>query len=151
MMVGIVGSELLRMRQLVKRAGVGRGTIQHYLREGLLPKPVKTHRNMAYYDPSCVERIQTIKDLQHKRHLPLNVIKKLLGGASGKSVNAKTLIDAQKTALDAMTPPAAGGSLGYRFATPFSLNKRSRCLPFSLRLSTTSPQRVCCANWRGNT
>ena len=25
------------------------GTVRHYLREGLLPKPVKTSRNMAYY------------------------------------------------------------------------------------------------------
>ena len=39
--------ELLRMRELAEAAGVSAGTIKHYLREGLLPEPVKTSRNMA--------------------------------------------------------------------------------------------------------
>src|SRR5438105_1484381 len=45
--------DLIRIGELARRAGVNRGTVQHYLREGLLPRPVKTHRNMAYYDVSC--------------------------------------------------------------------------------------------------
>ena len=31
------------MSELAERSGVGAGTIKHYLREGLLPEPVKTH------------------------------------------------------------------------------------------------------------
>ncbi len=52
-------------------------TIQHYVREGLLPAPSKTGRTMAYYDVSCVERIVLIKELQ-QRYLPLDVIRRLL-------------------------------------------------------------------------
>lgn len=68
----------LKLSELARRARVGRGTIQHYLREGLLPRPLKTHHNMAYYDPSCVERIALIKRLRQTRHLPLSRIARLL-------------------------------------------------------------------------
>ena len=49
-------ASLLRMRELAEAAGVSAGTIKHYLREGLLPEPVKTSRNMAYYPREFVER-----------------------------------------------------------------------------------------------
>ena len=39
--------ELLKMSGLVEASGVPAPTIKHYLREGLLPEPVKTSRNMA--------------------------------------------------------------------------------------------------------
>src|SRR5215472_16657326 len=70
-------STKLRISELARRTGVSRATIQHYLREGLLPAPVKTGRTMAYYDPACVQRILTIKDLQ-RRYLPLGVIRQLV-------------------------------------------------------------------------
>ena len=70
--------ELIKMSELARRAGVARGTIQHYLREGLLPRPVKTFRNMAYYDRRFIDRIRCIKELQQKRYLPLDVIKAIL-------------------------------------------------------------------------
>ncbi len=53
-------------------------TVRHYLREGLLPEPVKTSKNMAYYPPEFVERIRTIKRLQEERFMPLRVIKEAL-------------------------------------------------------------------------
>jgi DNA-binding transcriptional MerR regulator len=53
-------------------------TIKHYLREGLLPEPVKTSRNMAYYPPDFVERIRLIKQLQEERYMPLRAIKSVL-------------------------------------------------------------------------
>ena len=52
---------LLRMRELAEASGVPAPTIKHYLREGLLPEPVKTSRNMAYYPPEFVDRIKLIK------------------------------------------------------------------------------------------
>ena len=58
--------------------GVSAATIKHYLREGLLPEPVKTSRNMAYYPAEFVERIRMIKQLQEERYMPLRVIKDLL-------------------------------------------------------------------------
>ena len=72
-------SELLKMSELAERAGVEKSTIQHYLREGLLPEPsLRPHRNMAYYSADLVERIGLIKQLQTERRLPLRTIKQLL-------------------------------------------------------------------------
>ncbi len=67
------------MSELAERSGVSAATIKHYLREGLLPEPVKTSRNMAYYPPEFVDRLRTIKRLQEERYLPLRVIRELLG------------------------------------------------------------------------
>jgi DNA-binding transcriptional MerR regulator len=70
--------DLLRMGELAEASGVSAATIKHYLREGLLPEPVKTSRNMAYYPAEFVERIRLIKQLQEERYMPLRVIKDLL-------------------------------------------------------------------------
>jgi DNA-binding transcriptional MerR regulator len=70
--------ELLRMRELAEASGVPAPTIKHYLREGLLPEPVKTSRNMAYYPPEFIDRIKLIKRLQEERFLPLKAIKNVL-------------------------------------------------------------------------
>jgi DNA-binding transcriptional MerR regulator len=69
---------LLKIGELAERAGVSPGTIRHYLREGLLPEPVRTSRNMAYYPPDYVQRIALIKRLQEERFMPLRVIKGML-------------------------------------------------------------------------
>ncbi|MBV9808142.1 MAG: MerR family transcriptional regulator, partial [Solirubrobacterales bacterium] len=60
------GNGLLRISELAARSGVSAGTIKHYLREGLLgseDEVVRTSRNMAYYPPAFVARIQLIKRL----------------------------------------------------------------------------------------
>jgi DNA-binding transcriptional MerR regulator len=71
-------TELLRMGELAEASGVPAPTIKHYLREGLLPEPVKTSRNMAYYPPEFVDRIRLIKRLQEKRYMPLKAIRAVL-------------------------------------------------------------------------
>ena len=70
--------ELLKISELAEQAEVPVATVRHYLREGLLPEPVKTSKNMAYYPPEFVERIRTIKRLQEERFMPLRVIKDTL-------------------------------------------------------------------------
>lgn len=70
--------KFMRMSELARAAGVSAQTIHFYLREGLLPPPVKTAPNMAYYGPEHVEEIQLIKELQEKHYLPLSVIKHVL-------------------------------------------------------------------------
>ncbi len=70
--------ELLRMGELAEASGVPAPTIKHYLREGLLPEPVKTSRNMAYYPPEFVDRIRLIKRLQEERFMPLKAIRAVL-------------------------------------------------------------------------
>jgi DNA-binding transcriptional MerR regulator len=72
------GEGMMRMRELSEASGVSAATIKHYLREGLLPEPVKTSRNMAYYPAEFVERIRIIKQLQEERYMPLKVIRDLL-------------------------------------------------------------------------
>src|SRR5581483_3333591 len=62
--------EMLRMGELARASGVSAATIKHYLREGLLPEPVKTSRNMAYYPAEFVDRIRLIKQLQEERYMP---------------------------------------------------------------------------------
>ena len=52
---------LLKMKQLADATGVAKSTILLYVKRGLLPKPVKTSPNMAYYDPICIQRIAFIK------------------------------------------------------------------------------------------
>jgi DNA-binding transcriptional MerR regulator len=71
---------LLKMKELAEASGVSAGTIKHYLREGLLPEPVRTSRNMAYYPPEFVDRIRLIKQLQEERFMPLRLIRTVLEG-----------------------------------------------------------------------
>jgi DNA-binding transcriptional MerR regulator len=78
---------LLKMSELAERSGVSAGTIRYYLREGLLgggEDIVRTSRNMAYYPPAYVERIELIKRLQEKRYMPLRVIKGTLEENPGR-------------------------------------------------------------------
>ena len=70
--------ELLKIGELAEASEVPVPTIKHYLREGLLPEPVKTSRNMAYYPPEFVDRIKLIKQLQEERFMPLKAIKSVL-------------------------------------------------------------------------
>src|SRR5216683_7220734 len=81
------GEPLLKMSELAERSGVSAGTIRYYLREGLLGEGadiVRTSRNMAYYPPAYVQRIELIKRLQEKRFMPLRVIKGALEDEPGR-------------------------------------------------------------------
>ena len=73
----------MRIGELAERTGVSRETIHFYLREGLLPRPRKAGRNMAFYEDTHVERLLLIKRLQNERFLPLARIKQLLSGQGG--------------------------------------------------------------------
>jgi DNA-binding transcriptional MerR regulator len=94
--------DLLRMRELAEAAGVSAGTIKHYLREGLLPEPIKTSRNMAYYPREFVERVRLIKQLQEERFLPLKVIKEILeNGEEGEGPERlRALIELEDRVLE---------------------------------------------------
>lgn len=91
------GNGLLKMKDLAEASGVSAGTIKHYLREGLLPEPVKTSRNMAYYPPDFVERIKLIKQLQEERFMPLKVIKSMLDDDPER---ARTLVELEDRILE---------------------------------------------------
>ena len=71
-------AKVCKMSDLVRLSGVSKQTIHFYLREGLLLPPIRTSKNMAYYDESTVDDIRFIKEMQEKRYLPLAVIKEIL-------------------------------------------------------------------------
>jgi DNA-binding transcriptional MerR regulator len=84
---------MMKISELADAAEVPVATVRHYLREGLLPEPVKTSRNMAYYPPEFVERIRLIKQLQEERYMPLRVIRELLDASNGDVDRLRTLAD----------------------------------------------------------
>ena len=69
---------MLKMKQLSESTGVAKSTILLYVKKGLLPKPVKTSPNMAYYHPICIDRVAFIKKIQSSHRLPLAAIKGLI-------------------------------------------------------------------------
>jgi DNA-binding transcriptional MerR regulator len=85
------------MGGLAEASGVPAPTIKHYLREGLLPEPVKTSRNMAYYPPEFVDRIKLIKRLQEERFMPLKAIKSVLDEGPER---AEALLELEDRILD---------------------------------------------------
>ena len=92
------GNGYLRISELAERSGVSAGTIKHYLREGLLGSDddddvVRTSRNMAYYPPKFVQRIQLIKRLQEERFMPLKVIRELIGSDPERAMRMIELED----------------------------------------------------------
>jgi len=74
--------ERMTIGELAKRTGVSTQTIHYYLKEGLLPRPVKTSKTWAYYTDDHVERINMIKSLKKRYFFPLRVIKGILGEVS---------------------------------------------------------------------
>ena len=74
--------EQMTIGELSKRTGVSTQTIHYYLKEGLLPKPVKTSKTWAYYTYSHVERINMIKNLKERYFFPLKVIKGIVAEVS---------------------------------------------------------------------
>jgi DNA-binding transcriptional MerR regulator len=94
---GAEQKSLLRIGELAEASGVSVPTIKHYLREGLLPEPVKTSRNMAYYPPEFVDRIRLIKQLQEERFMPLKAIKSVLDEDPER---ARALVELEDRILD---------------------------------------------------
>ncbi len=82
-MAAAIAKNLMKISKLSEITGVARDAIHYYIREGLLPKPVKTKKNMAYYDHTYIKRLRFIKELQNKRFLPLQVIKQILTESEG--------------------------------------------------------------------
>src|SRR5581483_9934029 len=92
--------ELLRISEVAERSGVPVATIRHYLREGLLPEPVRTSRKMAYYTAEVVERIRLIKQLQEERFMPLRVIRDLLDREDADPERLRAMIELEDRILE---------------------------------------------------
>jgi DNA-binding transcriptional MerR regulator len=94
----------LKMKDLMVATGLPKSTLLHYVAQGLLPQPLKTGRNMAYYDPACVERAKLIKRVQGTYSFPLEKIKRLLDGMdNGEDVTP--FIELDTAVFGAMSGP----------------------------------------------
>ena len=98
---------MLKISELAQAAEVPVATVRHYLREGLLPEPVKTSRNMAYYPPEFAERIRLIKQLQEERFMPLRVIRELLDSANGDVERLRALAETGDMLVSRVLAPDA--------------------------------------------
>lgn len=72
------GDPYLKMKELVAATGLTKATLLHYVNQKLLPAPVRTSPNMAYYPPHTVERARFVKQVQQQHRLPLAAIKGLV-------------------------------------------------------------------------
>jgi DNA-binding transcriptional MerR regulator len=97
---------LLKMSELAEQSGVSAGTIKHYLRERLLPEPVKTSRNMAYYPADFVERLRLIKRLQEERFMPLRVIREVMRNDPER---VEAMIELEDRLIDSALAAREGG------------------------------------------
>ena len=80
-----------KMKDLCDASGLERQAIHFYIQQGLLEPGRKTGRNMAWYTQEHVDRLLTIKRLQHERFLPLKAIKNLLNGEDHRFTPAQQL------------------------------------------------------------
>ena len=84
----------MKMNELVKKSETPKSTILFYLKEGLLPEPLKPKPNQHLYDDSCVEIIQFIKYLQKHFNCSIDELRSLIA-REGFDVNRgfETLLD----------------------------------------------------------
>lgn len=94
----------LRMKDLSAATGLPKSAILHYVAQGLLPEPVRTNTNMAFYDPACIERIHFIKAMQEKYAFPLNRIKMLLAHRE-QGMDITSLIELSSTVFGGADAP----------------------------------------------
>ncbi len=68
----------LKMKELSEATGLAKSTLLYYVSLGLIPKPVKTSPNMAYYDPASINRVKFIQNMKVHHRLPLGEIRELM-------------------------------------------------------------------------
>ena len=67
----------LKMKELSAQTNESKSTILYYIKEGLLPEPLKPKPNMHLYDENCVQILKFIKYLQHNFSYSISEIKSI--------------------------------------------------------------------------
>ncbi len=67
----------LKMKELSDLTNESKSTILYYIKEGLLPEPLKPKPNMHLYDENCVQILKFIKYLQHNFSYSISEIKSI--------------------------------------------------------------------------
>jgi len=80
----------MRISELAAATGVSAPTIHFYVKEGLLPKPLKTGQTMAYYTDEHLESLRMIKTLREARY-SIAMIRQILAenGAGGELTKSR--------------------------------------------------------------
>lgn len=89
----------LRISALSALAGVSTSTIHYYVKEGLLPKPLKSGKTMAYYSDEHLERLQLIIRLRQE-NTSVERIKEILHPAQAGSQDSPAGKTTQKRRED---------------------------------------------------
>jgi DNA-binding transcriptional MerR regulator len=79
--------------ELARRTSVSPPTINFYVQQGLLPRPVKLNRTRASYDERHLQRLAIIKRLQTVHGLPLAVIRRILDQAQDNERLLQRLVE----------------------------------------------------------
>ena len=90
----------LKMKEITKATGVNNSTILYYLSIGLLPKPVKTSKNMAYYPDIYLRIIPVVLYLKENMHLPLEIIKQIIENIGFENISKENVLHYYKTFLE---------------------------------------------------
>ncbi|MCX5852790.1 MAG: MerR family transcriptional regulator, partial [Deltaproteobacteria bacterium] len=64
------------MKDLIRETGVTRYTIHYYMREGLLPPPIKSGKTMSLYTDIHIEVLRYIRTLRDEYHMPIAGIRR---------------------------------------------------------------------------
>jgi len=65
----------MRIKELAVRAGVSRYTIHYYLKEELLPPPLKTSKTTALYSDIHLDCLQFIRKLREEQGMPIAILR----------------------------------------------------------------------------
>jgi DNA-binding transcriptional MerR regulator len=79
----------MRIAELSRASGVPSATIKYYVREGLLPSGVRTHRNQAEYSDAHVSRLRLIRALVDIGGVSIEAAKELLAALDSGSLSAR--------------------------------------------------------------
>jgi DNA-binding transcriptional MerR regulator len=79
----------MRIAELSRASGVPSATIKYYVREGLLPSGVRTHRNQAEYSDAHVSRLRLIRALVDIGGVTIEAAKELLAALDSGSLSAR--------------------------------------------------------------
>ena len=79
-----------KMKDITQKTGVSKSAIQYYLSLGLLPEPIRTSKNMAYYPALYLGIIPAIRYLQENMRLPLGTIKQFIDAIGFEKVSIES-------------------------------------------------------------
>lgn len=88
--------KLLKIADLVEMTGFSKTTIHFYTREGILSKPIKTARTMAYYTSQHVDELKQISKLKDAGY-PIGFIKRMIRENAGASEGSEEEEDRART------------------------------------------------------